>query len=119
MSIRPIISFPNAVGALMLGYALAIQLTPSTGAMGYIRANTPLDAHAVALIFVLCGGAIALFRPAPPLFSLLATPFLLYAIAAVGFFLSREDVGFTGVMGHLGVWLIINAVNYERARQWK
>lgn len=109
MHLRPIITLHNAVGALLLGYAAAVLATPTSGAIAWIDSRTFLTPETVAGAFAVCGLAVC---------SLLTTPLLLYAIAALGFFFSRTDVGMTGVIGHLGVWVVINAVNYERARQW-
>lgn len=113
---RPIISLAYVVGALMLGYAAGVLATPYTGAMGWLNANTFLNAPMMAAAFAGCGTYILVANPPAPLFSLLTLPILFYAGASTLYFLGSPAAALTAVLGHIGLWLVINVALIERAR---
>ena len=116
MHLRPIVTLHNAVGVVLLAYAVGVLATPNGGAMGYLTAQIGLTAPVLAVVFAACGLAILIARPNPPLFSLLTTPILLYSFASLGFLLSPEGGALTAYFAHFGVWLVANAAIADRAR---
>lgn len=115
---RPIVTLHNAVGVVLLAYAVGVLATPRGGAMGYLTAHLGLSAPVLAALFLACGLVILIARPKPPLFSLLTTPILLYSFASLGFLLSPAGGALTAYFAHFGVWLVTNAAITEKARQW-
>lgn len=117
---RPIVTLHNAVGLVMLGYAVGVLATPHGGAMGYLTTRIGLTPPVLAALFMACGLAILIARPNPPLFSLLTTPILLYSFASLGFLLSPEGGALTAYFAHTGLWLVTSAAIADQARHsWK
>lgn len=118
MTMRPIFSLAHVVGLVMLGYAAGVLATPYTGAMGWLGANTFLTAPMMAAAFAGCGVYILIASPPAPLFSLLTLPILFYAAASVFYFLGSSTAAVTAVLAHVGLWLVITAALFEKARSW-
>jgi len=117
---RPIVTLHNAVGLVMLGYAVGVLVTPHGGAMGYLTASIGLMPTVLAVLFAACGLAILITRPSPPLFSLLTTPILLYSFASLAYLLTPAGGALTAYFAHFGLWLVTSAAIADQARHsWK
>ena len=116
---RPIVTLHNAVGVVMLAYAVGVLITPHGGAMGYLTTNLGITPPMLAAAFAGCGVYILIGNPRMPLFSLLTMPLLFYAVASVGFLLSSANLNpaSTAVIAHNGLWLVINAALLDQARR--
>ena len=114
---RPLFSLAHVVGLIMLGYAVGVLSTPGSGATDWLRDNTPLTTTAIALTFAICGGSLLITKPKYGMFSLLTTPLLMYSLAAMMVYLQGTDNAFTIMVGHLGLWLVIQAALIDAARR--
>lgn len=114
---RPVFSLTNVVAFIMMAYAAGVWYTPNSGITSYLNDYTFVTPGLIAIAFVGCGSIIFFCRPAPAIFSLLTSPILMYSIGGFFFFFSiYPDGSFTGVIGHVGLWAVITAALYERAR---
>jgi hypothetical protein len=114
---RPLFTLPHIVGLIMLGYAVGVLATPTSGVMNWLVQNTFLHPPSVAALFAGCGVYILIGKPAPALFSLLTTPLLLYGVASIFFFASAPTGALTAVIAHNGLWLTVNAALIDIARR--
>jgi hypothetical protein len=115
---RPLVTLNHAVGVVMLLYAIGVLATPTGGAMGYIEENLSVHAPVVALLFASCGLYIFVCNPNPAVFAILTAPILFYALGSIGYFFSPRGGSVTAVFAHLGIWMIANGANAEKARTW-
>lgn len=115
---RPIVTLHNAVGLIMLGYAAGVLATPNSGVTHWLAVNTFITPPLLAAAFAGCGTYILIASPPAPLFSLLTLPILFYAAASVFYFLGSSTAAVTAVLAHVGLWLVITAALFEKARSW-
>jgi hypothetical protein len=113
---RPVFSLRNVIAVLMLAYGLAIAATPGGGAVGYLAERTFVTPTLLSLTFLVCGAVILILRPSPAGLALLSTPILIYGVASLLYFFTLTSGAFAAVVSHCGLWLVIQAALYDRAR---